>query len=274
MLLVGPHRSVQSLRPAALTVPFVYERLGANVQAIRAFLSRLPASTWLTQALEQELTGHIGSVPLHGGLGNDLLEAAASGIAGGSIAVGRVVPKATTVRFDRTNPSARNRFSALVFPSRDIAAHFLRDLLRLPGAIEAFQQAVAAAAENRSLAQTAVPAWDPVNTVQVLAPLLAGHRLLLVRPASYGRHPSPGGAITWPLQLQWLEHNGPLIGVAAAPPAPAAAPAAAPPSEAPPASVLPDPPAEVSPQAQTLIDAAQDGTPFCEECARAAAANV
>jgi hypothetical protein len=36
-------------------------------------------------------------------------------------------------------------------------------------------------------------------------------------------------------------------------------------------SVLPDPPAELSPQAQTLIEAAKDGTPFCEECARRAA---
>jgi hypothetical protein len=37
-------------------------------------------------------------------------------------------------------------------------------------------------------------------------------------------------------------------------------------------SPLPDPPDGVSPQAQTLIDAAQNGAPFCEECARQAAA--
>jgi hypothetical protein len=35
---------------------------------------------------------------------------------------------------------------------------------------------------------------------------------------------------------------------------------------------LPDLPDYVSAQAQTLIDAATEGVPFCEECARAAAA--
>jgi hypothetical protein len=69
--------------------------------------------------------------------------------------------------------------------------------------------------------------------------------------------------------VAWLEHGLPSGSSVSLAPSPVAA--AQPPPSAAPMSVLPDPPAVLSPQAQTLIEAAQNGTPFCEECARRAA---
>jgi hypothetical protein len=71
------------------------------------------------------------------------------------------------------------------------------------------------------------------------------------------------------LRLVWLDNRRPS-GVVADSPATCSAPP--PPPPAMPASSLVDAPDDVSPQAQTLFDAAQNGTPFCEECARRAAA--
>jgi len=56
------------------------------------------------------------------------------------------------------------------------------------------------------------------------------------------------------------------------PRAPAPAPGSPAPVGAAPRRVLPSPPATPSPQAQTMQEAAANGTPFCEDCAAAAAA--
>ena len=75
------------------------------------------------------------------------------------------------------------------------------------------------------------------------------------------------------LRVAWLEHGLPSAPTAGSSVSLAQSPVAAapPPPSAGPMSVLPEPPAVLSPQAQTLIEAAKNGTPFCEECARRAA---
>lgn len=73
-----------------------------------------------------------------------------------------------------------------------------------------------------------------------------------------------------------LHRLSPRLTVAAAPPPPAAAsrprtaPAAAPPPAAEAGSLRPD--LDAVAMAETLREAARDGVPFCEECAKAAAA--
>ena len=76
------------------------------------------------------------------------------------------------------------------------------------------------------------------------------------------------------LRLAWIEER-PITTIEAtdAPPAPARAPPPPPPVLAS-LPAIPDLPDDISAQAQTLMDAADSGVPFCEECAKAAAARA
>ena len=261
MLLIDTNRTVLSLHPAAAATPFLYDHLGQNVPRIGAFLDRLPRSPWLIHTLQQELTLRTGPLSLHLRSPEDLLDAVARAIAAGILPVATAIPDAITLAFDPAQPTVRDRRAAAVFPSEPVTAAFLRRVLRDTDAPATFQQAFAAANQT---GPNGVPAWDANDPARVLIPLLLSQRLVLVRAKPTSR-----------FHLYWMEYHGVAVTAASAPAPPPPKPRSAPPP--PPAnhaakSTLPKPPATLSPQAQTLKDAAKNGTPFCEECARAAAA--
>ncbi len=271
MLLIGPHRVARSQRPDAVGRPFVYERLGRNESAIRAFLAALPDSVWLTRALRDELHRRVGAVRPGQIFADDLFPAAAHAIAAGTIQVGSLVPDQLKIRFDPGTVTAADRYAAVVFPGIPQTEAFLRRLLMWQASMEAFQAALIGGQRLLRGSIGLVPAWNDSDPAQSLAPLLTSHRLLLVRQKPLHQLVRPDLTKDWSVTLRWLETHRPEIVIPitpAAPPPAAAAPAS---TDTAPASVLPDPPATLSPQAQTLIQAARDGTPFCEECARAAA---
>ena len=259
MLLIDRNRTVLSLQPAAAATPFLYEHLGHGLPFIRAFLDRLPCTPRMIHALQQELTRHTGPLSLHVRSPEDLLDAVARAIAAGILPVATSVPNAITLTFDPAQPSIRSRHTAVVFPSDQVTEAFLRRVLRDAGATAAFQQAFAAANQTNP---NGVPAWDPNDPAKVLTPLLLFQRLALVQAKSTAR-----------FNICWMEYPGVAVTVAPPPlPPPRPRSAAPQPSAGPtPKSTLPDPPATLSRQAQTLKEAAKNGTPFCEECARAAA---
>ena len=261
MLLIDPNRTVLSLHPAAAATPFLYDHLGQNLPTIRTFLDRLPRTPWLIHALQQELTRHTGPLSLHLRFPEDLLEAVARAIAAGILQVATSIPGAIVLAFDPAQPTVQDRHAAVVFPSDQVTAAFLRRVLRDTGSTAAFQQAFAAANQT---GPNGVPPWDANDPARVLIPLLRSQRLALV-------HAKP----TSRFHLCWMEYHGVAVTVAPAPAPPPPKPQSAlppPPANHAPKSTLPNPPATLSPQALTLKDAAKNGTPFCEECARAAAA--
>jgi hypothetical protein len=125
-----------------------------------------------------------------------------------------------------------------------------------------WDNSLAAAPGRVSVAPAA--GWD----ADLVATLLVDRTLMLVP------HDVTGRVFRLAWRRAWSS-GGTLAPVAApAPPPPKRTPAPPPRQELGPRSVLPAPPATVSPQAATLAAASKDGTPFCEECAKAAAARA
>ncbi|WP_158258211.1 hypothetical protein [Rhodopila globiformis] len=268
MLLIDTRLFVRSVRPAAVAAPFPHERFGHDAVRARYFLDQLPGRAWLMQALAEELTGRPGLPPCNWWYPDDFLDAAAGLIATGILPVARTVPDTAALVFDPVQPTAWDDYSAVVFSSGAVADTFLRHALVAKPAVAAFQQAYAALAADGTPDPASVPPWDGGNPARALAPLLATRRLVLVATR---RHARPDRILDWRLQVQWLERHGPGVPVTVSPPPPRQAPVS-PASPPPTQPALSAAPAVLPPQGQTLQAAARDGTPFCEECARAAAA--
>jgi hypothetical protein len=185
-----------------------------------------------------------------------ILAEAADAVARGSIAVAQPAIKPATLVFLGSQPTARRDDDAVRFVRQQTAVDYLRPFLGKPATRQAIDAAIGyPGGGNR-------PPPSTTDSLLVwLAAQLVSRRL--------GLFPLPG--IAGGLRIAWIDRQAPTR----ADPPPAAAPPPAPPPPPPvqtAANPLPDLPDYVSAQAQTLIDAATEGVPFCEECARAAAA--
>jgi hypothetical protein len=228
---------------------------------------------WFMRALGEELRLCGGTVPFSEHHLDRMLEAGMRAIANGAIGVGSVLPDGLVVTFDEERPWEWYKFASVVFPSQVIIEHVASNLMRTLANRRAFEAALEhpigrgrATEPPRQDAAGHVGARTDTSDVLAVrvAWLLATRRLALI-PRDLSRRR---------LRLVWLEHQmaiAPAVTAPAPSPSPSPSPAPAPAPSNAPASVLPAAPDDLSPQAQALIDAADKGAPFCEECARLAA---
>ncbi|HVC59661.1 MAG TPA: hypothetical protein VND19_04755 [Acetobacteraceae bacterium] len=274
MLLIDKHGRIRSIVARNVRVPFVRERLRYNEAGARTLFADRRSDLGFIQALREELERCRGSLPLSLPYPAGLIDAGMWAIADGMIDVASVLPDGVAVTFDEDRPSEWYKSGMVVFAGPAVSDDFVSGILKTP----ANQRALEAALEHPAGRRHSVvppmrdaprhfsrPADAPAAPALRVGWLLAT-RLLALVPRDPSRRQ---------LRLVWVDHHVAVAGdtsppAAGPPPRNVSAPAPASSSNAP-ASVLPDAPDDVSPQAQTLIDAAEDGTPFCEECARRAA---
>jgi hypothetical protein len=211
-----------------------------------------------------EVNHNLGTVPTALPHPHGVIDAAERAIIEGRIAVASALPAVVTVSFDPHHPSDPPDWTEVAFANEAVAMGFLGIVLQVPEIRSVFTEALEHPVSRQMTAFADVAVDDRLpqgdsDLARQASRLLVAKRLGL-RPRHQMRHR---------LWLVWLERR--LPGVAVVAEAPSVARAAPLPSVAAPMSSLPDPPDELSPQAQALIEAAQRGAPFCEECARRAA---
>jgi hypothetical protein len=261
VLFVDRQRRVLSISERHIDVPYLHEQFRhdpARVRAFFAFCGDDPVSAQVPSgALAEELRLMTGELlpPRR------VVEAGILAIAEGRIVVASALPDRISVYFDADEPATEWLDDGVRFASESVARNFLANHLSGPGESMAFQTAMQHPPGLQG-AMTQAGARG-IGTGQIAAMLVSQSIGLLPRDAT-----------RQVLRLVWLKRGAPSVADAGSPAAaPAATAGAAPPPPSPsvPMSSLPDPPAELSPQAQTLIEAAKSGVPFCEECARRAA---
>jgi hypothetical protein len=272
VLLIDQHRRIQSVSVRRIRTPFILEQWGHDQARARAVFAQLQAELGFIQALSEELH-HCGvAVPSSLPYPDGLIDAGMQAIAHGRIGVANVLPDNVAVTFEAAWPSEWYHLGMVVFTGPMIFRNVAIKLLNTPRNRQAFETALEHPIARR---QPRPPPMedaaghfsgltDEVAALAVRVAWLLETRRLGLAPRDASRRR---------LRLVWVEHNIATAGATISPaPAPRSSPAPAPaPTSNAPASVLPDDPGDVSPQAQALIAAAEDGTPFCEECARRAA---
>jgi hypothetical protein len=270
LLLIDKRGSVRSLVPHHVPVPFVRERLGQDPARVDALFRWCGVDLAFIQALRAELWNCLVWLPGEHPYPDDVLETAQQAIADGLIGVASVLPDDAVVIFDASRPSEWDGIDTVAFAGETVGQRFVAGTLSNPRNRAAFEAALADPAGRQHVADLMhrgvgfdSQSTDDAGSMPVRAGALLAMRHLALIPHDSSRRV---------LRLVWLEHQ---MLVAPQPASPASSPQSAPPPPPPPAAApvntLPDAPADVSPQAQALIDAAQDGAPFCEECARRAA---
>jgi hypothetical protein len=272
LLFIDGRRKIQSVTKARISVPFVRERFRHGLWRGRTLLAAFRYDHMFIQALTVELTQQFGSVPWALPHPAGVIDAGERAIADGLIEVACALPDEVVLTFNREQPTAPHGFDAVIFTSPKIAASFLIAVLKgkhnqvaLEAALEhpaGSHYARVVAGQQAAGSPGAMPVKDAA-LVQRASALLT-KRALALFPHDLSRRR---------LRVAWLEHRVPSVPTAnsSVSLAPSPVATARPPPSAAPMSVLPDPPAVLSPQARTLIGAAKNGTPFCEECARRAA---
>jgi hypothetical protein len=263
VLLIDQNSHAQSISPHDVAVPFVREWFAHDVTGARAFLDWQPHDLAFVTAVVEELRRCLAAPENNLPYPHALIEAAARAIADGLIGVASALPDNATLSFDSGGPSAPYGPGAIMFGNPQAAEAFVLTALRTPKHQAAFADALRHPIAARQGQGDRQSGGAPLH-LRVAGLLLT--RQLALLPWSGSRQT---------LRLVWAEHAvppAPPAAAAAAPPPQAAAPP--PPPPPPPQNTVPVAPADVSPQAQALIDAAQDGAPFCEECARRAAAEA
>jgi hypothetical protein len=198
-----------------------------------------------------------GDIPAHAPFPASLIQAVGRAVATGLIKVALELPRKLRVRFEFDRPRG-STLDGAVFPRRQIAISYLADLLADEGNVAAFEAALAHPEGDLHRAFV----FEGLDHAARIGSLLGARRLILKPIESYQRR----------YRLMWIEQHGnfPVATAPAPERAVRASPRRRPPSpRAAVASTLPDPPDVFTPQAQALIDAAQEGVPFCEECAKA-----
>ena len=270
LLLIDKHRRVWSTAPHKVGVPFVHERLHNNEASARALFAAWWTDFQFIQALREELHRCLGSMSLSQPGPDGLIDTGMRAIANGMIDVASALPDDVVVTFDEARSYDWYRLKAVVFASPGMADHISR-ILDTQKNRHAFEAALEHPMGQRHA--MASPLQDvtsrfsrPAAGSNPLAARIAGllaMRLLALVPYDPARRR---------LRLVWADHKPAPAPAASSPaPAPQRSTSAPAPSSNAPASVLPDDPDELSPQAQALIEAAEQGVPFCEECARLAA---
>jgi hypothetical protein len=290
MLLVDVRqRRIESVRREQLPRPFVPLSGLRTTDDAGRFLCRFRhGDASLRDALVKETTGGTFGTSL-GMTDAELIAATAREIAAWRIQVGSLLPEPPALVFDG-QASWGDSFASVVFPSVAAASTFVGSLRTESRAIAAIDSAIAheAAPASVRLGRASRPAAatpGSERTLDEVAGLLAAGVLVLLPPGWMAFECRP---LT--LRLAWRRQMTAGNSAATyrrdrAQPATAARPRlrAVPsrsqpsPSLPPPPtlrSILPKAPPSNSPQAETLIIAAILGIPFCEECARAAAARA
>lgn len=270
MLLIDKRRYVRSLMPYRAPVPFVREWFRHDVAAVHAFFQRCETDFGFTQALREELQRCLAWVPSAQPYPDALVEASERAIADGLIGVASMLPDNVAVEFDHDRSVEWDGLTTVMFADAAVAERFVADMLKTPKARAAFEAALAHPVGRRYLgAPRTLGAMSPDSRTPVDAASLSALASALLAVRHLGL--LPRDASRRRLRLVWLEHAVALaVTASSTAPAPQRAPPPPPPSTAP-ASTLPDSPGDVSPQAQKLLEAAKNATPFCEECARLAA---
>ena len=255
MLLIDPGRGVASARRDAAPVPYVLKEFRGRPDLARAFLTRYSTPSWLLPAVVQEIGGPGEMKRLPDPRLASIVIDVARWIAEGSTEVAVCLSATPRLIFRVRDTMDADLGQGVRFSRRTDAVEFLRGCLRAPAARTAIDAAIAGRPNG-----VQQPPADEASLLTWLADQLMFRRLGLF----------PDHDDLAELRLVWIRHSvlTTVVAAAAAPPPPAAASQIV--QSAP--STMPDLPDEVSPQAQTMIDAAADGAPFCEECARAAAA--
>jgi hypothetical protein len=269
LLLIDKRGSVRSLAPKHVLVPFVRERLGHDPGRVDALFRRCGVDLAVIQALRDELRECLAWLPGNHPYPDDVLETGQRAIADGLIGVASELPDDVVVIFDESRPFEWDGIDTVAFAGEMVAQRFVAGTLGNRRNWEAFEAALADPAGHQHV--TALMhggvGFDSQSTEAAASMPVRAGALLAMRHLALIPH-DPSRRV---LRLVWLEHE---MLIAPQPVAPASAPQSPPPPPPPPpgpVNALPDAPADVSPQAQALIDAAQDGAPFCEECARRAA---
>jgi hypothetical protein len=270
VLLIDKRGSVQSLVPHHVPVPYVRERLGYDPAGIGALFPSCGVDLAFIQALRTELWNCLVWLPAEHPYPDDVLETAQRAIAGGLIGVASTLPDDVAIIFDESRPSEWDGIDTVAFPGEAVAQRFVTGALENPRNRAAFEAALgdpAGLQHVTDLMHRGV-GFDSRSTNDATSMPVRAGALLAMRHLAL----LPDNAARRVLRLVWLEHQMLVVPQPASPASsPQSPPPPPPPPAAAPANTLPDAPADVSAQAQALIDAAQDGAPFCEECARRAA---
>lgn len=273
MLLIDQRRRIQSVGARSIRVPFVLEPLRYDEARARGAFAAWWTDLGFIRALREELRLCGGTAPLGLPYPDGLIDAGMRAIAGGVIEVARMLPDGIVVTFDKESPSEWYNQRMVVFAGPVIPENLVAKFLNTPENRQAFEAALEhPAGRGHSTASPLQQAAgyfggsaDGSARLAARVAWLLAKRLLALVPRDPSRRL---------LRLVWIREL-PISGPQPSAPVPSPrratpAPAPAPPPVTP-VDVLPDAPVDVSPQAQALIDAAEDGTPFCEECARRAA---
>jgi hypothetical protein len=258
LLLIDSSRHATSLTARSAPMPFLCLRF-EGVDDVRRYLATLCDDVWFIRALQQEMRIATGSVPVGAPYPASLIDEAARSVAHGQFQIAVALAARIDVLFDPGCGNERPGFGVVGFASRLVATAFLSDQLSNDANAAAFS---AALLHPASLQYAAAEPGTPL--IDRFAPLLY-LRHVVMQPVGLSRRR---------FRLLWADKSAPVtttpeVTAAPDPPQPRRPLAAAARRVVPP---LPYPPDTVSPQAQTLIDAAQNGVPFCEECARRAVA--
>ena len=260
MLLIDPGRTATSLRPDAAPVPYVPRDFRGQVTRVAGFLSRVIAVERLLPVLLQEFAQMAaGTRRISASSPGVMLLEAAQAIAQGEMRVGQKLPASVTVIYRDTEEMIVRAEQCVHFPRERIAVDFLKLLLRDPVSGKALTRAARDAGDTATMPE----AGQASDFAAWLAERLMKRKLALL-PFAEGAHQIRIGK----LRLVRIRHRVPTaLKPDTSPPPPPSAPAIVQPMR----TALPEAPPDISAQAQTLMDAARNGIPFCEECARAAA---
>jgi hypothetical protein len=263
MLLIDPGRAVASLPPDATLVPWLPRDFGGDASRAHAFLLGAASLDRMIPVLVKEFALIGVTRRISASLPMLILSGAARAIAAGSITVGQIVPDRVSLVMRQSGPVTKHLGGAVRFARQSVAVSFLRRCVSDPAALAAIEAVVA-----HPIGQTRQPPADANERLLWLGRQLMVHALAIFPQAS--QREGPHGADVQQLLIGWIAHTVPTK--------------VTPASDAPPPSslssvaqivqavenALPELPADISAQAQTLLDASKDGIPFCEECAKAA----
>jgi hypothetical protein len=258
MLVVNPGGGVTSECQDGALFPYVLKDFRGQAGRAREFLTRSTSLDWLVLVLLQEIGGLHDVARVSDSRPASIVEEAARWIAQGRIPVAESLRGTADLVFSPSDPRARDFGQGVRFARKTVAVDFLGRCLVDPAA----RTAVDAALAFRPDADRQSPA-DASGLEARLA-----NQLMLRRLGLFPVHGDTGV-----LRIAWIEHSRLSSAEAPATPAPRPRPIVAQIMH-PMLSTMPDLPDEMSAQARTIKQASVHGVPFCEECARAAAARA
>ena len=272
-------RRLDFVRPQHARVPLVPERGLDSRAAAWRFLSRYRGDALTFRStLRAALDSCTGARALPEPVADTLMGAVAQRIAERRLGVGAVFPERFRLTFDDNTPSAEP-FDAVLFAAVPVAAAFLVRARADRASFDAVTRAWRHDAGRLwRIGLSAGPAGPVAPDIDAAAAARLLHEgLLLVERV-------------WPTEdtfrLAWRRPVRPMSPTASGGASAGAAPPVAAPADVfaslsqavadlpPPRSILPDLPALPLPQVAALIAAAAAGVPFCEECAKDAAASA